>query len=57
MRKSAKCSLKNPGLIAFIRIESIKTLFYWTSNKLKCVYLLVFEFEHIIFGFEGTDIE
>ena len=33
-------------------IELTRTSFFWTSNKLKCVLLLVIKLEHPIFGFE-----
>ena len=34
-----------------------RTPFYRTSNKLERVHLLVIELEHLIFGFERTNIE
>ena len=33
------------------------TLFFWTSNELEHIHLLVIKLEHPIFGFERLDIE
>ena len=41
----------------FATLVMSRTPFYRTSNELERVRLLVIELEHLIFGFERTNIE
>ena len=48
----------NRAITRFARLLIVQTWtsFFWTSNELKCVHLLVIDLKHPIFGFEQSSI-